>query len=163
MMEVLVSVASKYGATVEIADAIGAVLSERGFGATVIAPDKVEAIENYDAVVLGSAVYMGQWMKPMRELVNRSGEALSVLPVWLFSSGPVGEPLKPAENPVDVAEIVEATGARDHRVFAGKLVKQQLTFPERAMVAALRVQEGDFRDWRDIKRWAAGIADALQL
>jgi hypothetical protein len=28
-------------------------------------------------------------------------------------------------------------------------------------VSALRVPEGDFRDWTEIRRWAAGIADAL--
>jgi menaquinone-dependent protoporphyrinogen oxidase len=44
---------------------------------------------------------------------------------------------------------------------AGKLVRKQLSFPERAIVAALRVPEGDFRDWAEIRQWAAGIADAL--
>jgi menaquinone-dependent protoporphyrinogen oxidase len=82
-------------------------------------------------------------------------------PVWLFSSGPVGDPPKPEEDPVDVAELLTVTGAREHRVFAGKLVRRQLSFPDRAIVAALRVPEGDFRDWTEITRWAAGIADAL--
>jgi menaquinone-dependent protoporphyrinogen oxidase len=82
-------------------------------------------------VVLGSAVYAGHWLKPAKELVDRSGAALATKPVWLFSSGPVGEPPKPEEDPVDVAEILEATRAREHRVFAGKIVKKQLSFPER--------------------------------
>jgi hypothetical protein len=42
---------------------------------------------------------------------------------------------------------MQATKARGHRVFAGKLVKKQLSFPDRAIAAALRVPEGDFRDW----------------
>jgi menaquinone-dependent protoporphyrinogen oxidase len=103
MMEVLVSAASKYGATTEIAKAIDAVLAERGFDTTMAPPEQVVAIENYGAVVLGSAVYMGQWMKPARALVDRSCEVLAALPVWLFSSGPVGEPPKPPEDSVDVA------------------------------------------------------------
>jgi menaquinone-dependent protoporphyrinogen oxidase len=82
--------------------------------------------------------------------------------VWLFSSGPVGDPPKPEEDPVDVAELVAASGAREHRVFAGTLVRRQLSFPERAIVSALRVPEGDFRDWAEITRWAAEIAGALQ-
>jgi len=82
--------------------------------------------------------------------------------VWLFSSGPVGDPPKPEEDPVDVADLVALTDAREHRVFAGKLVRRQLSFPERAIVAALRVPEGDFRDWTEIRRWAAGIAEALR-
>jgi menaquinone-dependent protoporphyrinogen oxidase len=81
--------------------------------------------------------------------------------VWLFSSGPVGDPPKPEEDPVDVADLLAATGAREHRIFAGKLVRKQLSFPEREIVSALRVPEGDFRDWTEIRQWAAGIADAM--
>ena len=35
------------------------------------------------------------------------------------------------------------------------------SFPERAIVSALRVPEGDFRDWTEIRQWAADIAGAL--
>ncbi len=47
-------------------------------------------------------------------------------------------------------------------MFAGKLVKKQLSFGEKAMVLAFRAPEGDFRDWEEIKGWAVGIADALR-
>ena len=60
-----------------------------------------------------------------------------------------------------MAEILATTGAREHRVFAGKLVRKQLSFGEKAMVVAFRAPEGDFRDWAEIKGWASGIADAL--
>ena len=63
---------------------------------------------------------------------------------------------------MDVADLVAATTAREHRVFAGKLVRKQLSFPERAIVSALRVPEGDFRDWPEIRQWADDIADALR-
>lgn len=161
-MKVLVTAATKYGATGEIARAIADVLSGQGLDATVTVPEEVDTIEGYNAVVLGSAVYAGHWLKPAKELVERSGDALAARPVWLFSSGPVGDPPKPEEDPVDVAEIIERTQARDHRVFAGKLVKKQLSFPERAIVVALRVPEGDFRDWAEIKDWAAEIAETLR-
>jgi menaquinone-dependent protoporphyrinogen oxidase len=82
--------------------------------------------------------------------------------VWLFSSGPIGDPPKPEEDPVDVAGILAATRAREHRVFAGKLVRKQLSFGDKAIAVALRVPEGDFRDWAAIKGWAAEIAAALQ-
>jgi menaquinone-dependent protoporphyrinogen oxidase len=113
-------------------------------------------------VVLGSAVYAGRWLKPARELVDRSRDALAARPVWLFSSGPVGDPPKPEEDPVDVAAIVAATGAREHRVFAGRLVRRQLGFADKAIAVALRVPDGDFRDWAEIRRWSAGIAAALR-
>ena len=79
----------------------------------------------------------------------------------MFSSGPVGTPPKPEEDPVDIEEIRDITCARNHRVFAGKLVRKHLSFPERAIVLALRVPEGDFRDFTEIRAWASEIADAL--
>jgi menaquinone-dependent protoporphyrinogen oxidase len=161
MMRVLVTAASKYGATAEIAAAIAEVLDEHGLEATVLPPKQVKGVDGYDAVVVGSAVYAGHWLKPARELVERLGNELAGRPVWLFSSGPVGDPPKPEEDPVDVADLLAATGAREHRIFAGKLVRKQLSFPERAIVSALRVPEGDFRDWTEIRQWAAGIADAM--
>ena len=161
-MRVLVTAATKYGATGEIAQAIGEVFTERGWDAVVVPPEQVQVVDSFDAVVLGSAVYAGHWLKPARELVDRSRDALAARPVWLFSSGPIGDPPKPEEDPVDVAEILEATKARGHQVFAGKLVKKQLNFPDRAIAAALRVPEGDFRDWDQIRAWAADVAQAQQ-
>lgn len=170
-MKVLVSAASKHGATAEIADAIGEALREEleGLGdedavVDVIPPERVSSVESYDAVVLGSAVYMGRWLEGARELVaERSAGALGERPVWLFSSGPVVDPPRPSEgDSVDVDEILEATGARDHRVFAGRLDKSALGFAEKAVMVAVRASEGDFRDREEIREWSREIAAALQ-
>jgi len=160
-MKVLVSAASKYEATSEVAQAIADVLAGKGLEVTVVPPAQAGAIEQFDAVVLGSAVYMGRWMKPGRELAQRQAAALAARPVWLFSSGPVGEPAKPADNPVNVSAILQSTKARDHQIFTGKLVKKHLSFLDRAIASATRVQEGDFRNWDDIRAWASSIADTL--
>jgi menaquinone-dependent protoporphyrinogen oxidase len=160
-MRVLVTAASKYGATAEIASAIGRVLADRGIDAVVLPPEDVGSVDEYDAVVLGSGVYAGHWMKAARELVDRSGESIASRPVWLFSSGPVGDPPKPQEEAVDVAAIMETTRAREHHVFVGKIEKKQLSFGDKAIAVAFRVQDGDYRDWDEIRSWASGIADAL--
>lgn len=160
-MKVLVASASKYGATEELADAIAAALSERGLDTLALPVGEVESLEGYDAVVLGSAVYMGRWLDPARDLIDRLADSLSQRPVWLFSSGPIGDPPMPAEDPVDVADLLVATKARDHRVFAGKLDMKRLSFREKALVLSFHAPEGDFRDWAAIKEWAWQIADAL--
>ncbi len=161
-MRVLVTAASRHGSTSEIAAAIGRHLVEEGLEAAVVDPDDVTLIRDYDAVVLGSAVYAGHWLEPATQLVTRLGNRLSLRPVWLFSSGPVGDPLKPEEDAVDVEALVEATQAREHRVFAGRIDRGLLTFPERALVRALRVPVGDYRDWDAIEEWSTHIAEELR-
>jgi menaquinone-dependent protoporphyrinogen oxidase len=162
-MSVLVAAASRYGATAEIARAIGEGLERAGLDVTVASVDDVSSLDGYDAVVLGSAVYAGRWLKAARKFVKRNRSALSAAPVWLFSSGPIGDPPKPdGEEAVDVTAIIEATEPEEHRILAGKLDKDQLTFGERAIVVAVRSPEGDFRDWDEIAAWAGQIAGTLQ-
>lgn len=162
-MRVLIVTASKHGATADIGRAIADVMSGEGIEALVSEPDRVATLEGVDAVVLGSAVYAGRWMKTMKELVDSDGDELARRPVWLFSSGPIGEPPKPEEDPVDVAPIVEKIGAREHHIFSGKLDRKVLKFGERAIVNAFKVPDGDFRDWDEIRNWAKGIAEALRV
>ncbi len=163
MTSVLVAVASKYGATEEIASEIGRVLSDRGVETAVRRVEQPTNVDEFDAVVLGSAVYAGHWLKEARDFVEANRQALSSRPVWLFSSGPIGDPPMPREDPVDVAGLVAATLARGHRVFAGKLDRKRLNFFERAIVVALRAPEGDYRDWAAIRAWAGTIADELMV
>lgn len=80
----------------------------------------------------------------------------------MFSSGPLGDPPKPDEEPVDVGGILELVAPVEHRVFAGKIDKSELGFGERAIMIAVRTPDGDFRDWDEIAAWADGIADALE-
>ena len=160
-MSVLVSAASRHGATAEIAEAIDRTLRGRGIETDLRAPAEVADLAGYHAVVLGSAVYMGRWLEEARRLVEEHAALLAARPVWLFSSGPVGDPLKPDEDPVDVADVVTSTGARGHRVFPGRIDRGRLRFAEKAVVLALRVPDGDFRDWAAIEDWANGIADDL--
>jgi menaquinone-dependent protoporphyrinogen oxidase len=162
-MRVLVAVASKHGATAEIASAIGATLEQAGIDAVVIDAAQVTTVDPYAAAVIGSGAYAGHWLKAARALVDRHGAELSQIPVWLFSSGPLGDPLKPQDDEaVNVDGIIETTAAVDHRVFAGALDKDKLSFAERAIIRAVRADDGDYRDWDAIEAWARGIAEALR-
>lgn len=166
-MKILVSAASRHGATAEIAERIGEVLERRGLVTgdeiTVLQPERVGHLERFDAYVLGSAVYMGHWLVTAREMVENNASVFQDRPVWLFSSGPVGDPPVPDAHAVDVSAVTRITGAREHRLFAGRLDRRLLGFGERALAATLRTPEGDFRDWPTIETWATEIADALTL
>lgn len=159
-MTILVTAASKHGATAEIGAAIASDLTSLGVQAEFRSPKTVFGLEGYAGVVLGSAVYLGKWLAEAREFAWSYANDLRAMPVWLFSSGPVGEPLKPEES-VDVRDVVEVTGAREHRLFAGRLDRDLLNFGERAMVRAVGATEGDFREWKAIAEWSAEIASAM--
>jgi menaquinone-dependent protoporphyrinogen oxidase len=112
-------------------------------------------------VLVGSAVYAGRWLEPAREYVAAHAAALRERNVWLFSSGPIGEPPFPPDEPHDVHALGRLVGARGHRVFPGRLDKEVLGFGERAMVTAMRAPLGDFRDWAAVREWAEEIAATL--
>lgn len=158
-IRVLVTAASKHGATDEIADAIASELTISGTTVTRLDPEDIDTLEPYDAIVVGSAIYAGRWQKDARRLIERFTEDLRTRDVWLFSSGPIGNPPMPAADPVDVAELMEISAAIQHRTFSGSMQQSKLSIGERAIVAALRAEYGDFRDWEAIRRWAQAIAD----
>ena len=162
-MTILVAAASRHGATYEIAEAIGRGLAKHGLDMEVARIEDVGGIAGYDAFVLGSAVYVGHWLEPARSFVEHQRDELSRRPTWLFSSGPIGDPPRPnEEDAVQVDDLVAAVAAREHRLFPGRLDKSLLGFGERAVVFAFRTEEGDFRDWDEIDRWATEIAEALR-
>jgi menaquinone-dependent protoporphyrinogen oxidase len=164
-MTVLVTAATTNGSTREIAEAIGAALTERGVPVVVLPPEEVRDIGRYDAVVLGSAVYSGHWLPSAMGLVDRGAGSWAGRPVWLFSSGPIGKPdrgltKKMGADPVDLPAIRATTGAREHRMFAGKLDKKDVG-PVQRIGLRLFGMQGDFRDWDAVRTWSVGIADAL--
>jgi menaquinone-dependent protoporphyrinogen oxidase len=160
-MRVLVGYASRYGATDGIAEQIAGTLTAAGHDTTLARLDEAGTM-GYDAFVLGSAIYMGNWLSAARRFVDANREALTSQPTWLFSSGPIGDPPKPEGDPAGLTAIVAAVQPREHRVFSGRLQKRRLNLVERAMASALKAPNGDFRDWDAIRAWAEEIAAALE-
>jgi menaquinone-dependent protoporphyrinogen oxidase len=162
-MHVLVAVASRHGSTREIADAIAQELQVPGVHAEVRTADEVPDLDSYDAVVLGSAIYMGNWESAASRFVQQHQAKLASMPVWLFSSGPVGnDDHRGQGDPPKVVEIAQLTRARGHQMFAGKLDRHALNLGERLVVNVVHAPDGDFRDWSVIRGWADGIAAALR-
>jgi menaquinone-dependent protoporphyrinogen oxidase len=160
-MTVLVTAASRHGATQAIAHEIARQLRAAGRKAQVLEPEAVDTLDGIDAVVLGSAVYRGRWLPEARNLAARLEPVLGRREVWLFSSGPVGEPPRPTGALADAATAGRLTGARGHRVFAGRLDVSCLSRGERVGARRLHAGDGDYRDWHEIRCWATQIADQL--
>jgi menaquinone-dependent protoporphyrinogen oxidase len=161
MTKVLVASASKHGSTEEIAAAVGEVLRAHGLQVDVKRMEDVDTVFPYDAYVLGSAVYVGSWLRRATRFVDEHAELISTRPTWLFSSGPIGDAPHAATELFDAADLVDRTHARDHRQFGGKLDKEQLNLGERAAAGLLRVPSGDSRQWDAIIAWATAVGRSL--
>jgi menaquinone-dependent protoporphyrinogen oxidase len=187
MSKVLVVSGSRHGGTHGIAERIGEVLRTGGLHTVVTAAEHAghEDVRTADAFVVGSGVYMGNWLSEALDFLRRNQEQLAARPTWLFSSGPLpgsskeerdADPLTNALGPLDgpgsggrkkLEEISARVRPRDHRVFLGAFDPDD---PPRAMserlvrmmpVAKSVLPPGDFRDWDAIEAWAREIAAAL--
>ena len=114
MTRILIACATRHGSTAEIAAEIADVLRRNVPDAVVDLRDAAKAgeVAGYDAAVIGSAVYMGRWLPTARDLVEGHREVLSAMPVWLFSSGPLGAPSVPVDELAEVTALGVAVGAR---------------------------------------------------
>jgi len=170
-MKLLVAYASKYGATEGIAKRIAAKLTEQGLSVDARRVESVDDVSGYDAFVVGSAVYIGSWLRDAVQFVERNQPVLSTRPLWIFSSGPIGAATTDAQGRDvrtsavrrEVIDLKESLAARDHHVFFGAFDRSKLGIGDRLIAAmpAFPGSEGDFRDWNEIDAWSTAIAEAL--
>jgi len=174
-MQILVVWASQHGATREIGERIGARLRAAGHTVDLRSVTTTPDVWGYDAFVVGSAVYMGRWRKEAMAFVRERRESLAARPTWLYSSGPLVDPVDPElraaaerkeiEELLSAKELAETVHPRDHKAFFGAMRPDRLSFPEKVMratpVGRKIMPEGDFRDWAEIEAWADGIAADL--
>jgi len=165
--KVLVAYATKYGATGEIAEKIGQILKEAGLSVDILPAERADDLTPYQAVVLGSAVYAGMWLKEAVTFLTANEKQLSERPVWLFSSGPTGEGdpvelMKGWRFPEAQQPIADRIQPRDIAFFFGEIDTKKLNFAEKLIVKGIKAPTGDFRDWEAIAAWAAAIAESLK-
>ena len=160
-MHILVTAASKHGATDEVADAIARRLTEAGFEVDRIAPGDVDSVEEYDAVVVGSAVYILQWMPAAHDFMERFAHELVAKPVWAFSVGMNGVPKHAPQDPTRIGPLLTRVNAKELKSFAGRYKPSLLSLRERSVARLAGVVEGDFRDWAAIDEWTDGIIASL--
>ena len=185
-MKVLVVHASRHGGTRGIAERIGEVLQADGFDVEVSPADKAGRPDRADAVVIGSGVYLGSWLKEGTGYIERNQVSLAKRPVWLFSSGPlpgstknttVVDPIEAAFGPKEgpgsggrkrITALSVAIHPRDHAVFQGAFDPDEppRSIPERFLRIMPGSKDilpaGDFRDWPTIESWAHEIGQALR-
>ena len=162
MKTVLVAYASRMGSTQEIAAAIGDQLTSRGFEVEVVVRKRDLRRRTFDAVILGSALYMGRWEKDAVNYLKRHAPDLVDHPTWLFQSGPSGPPegVQPTPTPRAVRRVCDKIGLATPTTFGGNLDHNRAKSLLARWVSNGDLA-GDFRDWAQIRAWADGVADQL--
>lgn len=173
-MNVVVAYSSVNRSTEGIANEIGKRLTNAGLQAAVRPVSEIEAIETYEAVVLGSAIHNMSWLPPAAAFVRTHIVELASRPVWLFSVSSVGDTSsffgprvarfmrQMRKEPKEIAGFRETIRPRDHRNFAGAIDRTHWSLVGNLFLKALGGRYGDHRDWRDIDAWADGIARQLR-
>jgi len=159
----LVVFGSKYGATAEIADKIGEALSKSGMAVDVMPAKIVSSIDSYDTIIIGSALYIGQWRKEVIKFINNNQNDLMNKKVWIFTSGPTGDkdPVEGIQGkffPDKLKAVINTIKPKEITVFHGNLNEEKLSALEKFVINKVNAPLGDFRDWKTIERWAKRIS-----
>lgn len=155
---VVVAFATRNGGTAEIADWIGAELAAEGVDAQVRPAPAVADISAARAVVLGSGLYGGRWLREAGRFARRHRDALLSVPVWLFSSGPLDASAawRDTPPPAGVRRIADRIDAVEHVTFGGRLVAGTHGLVARMILS--RGRGGDYRNRGRVDAWAREIA-----
>lgn len=152
---VLVAYSSRTGSTAQVAHMIGRAFPARGIAVDVVPARRVESLDGYEFVVLGSAIYGGHWRPEVMRLMRRHRHQLALRQVWLFQTGLAvlrgGRSIDP--TPAAVRELAGA--AVGPVTFPARLARPGLRPRLMPSQEALLAQR---RDWDRVRRWAAGVA-----
>src|SRR6059058_1597122 len=85
---VLIAYATKHGSTREVAERVAERLRAHGLDVEVQATGGIRELDDYGAVVLGGALYMGRWHDAARGFLKRHRTKLAAMPVAVFGMVP---------------------------------------------------------------------------
>jgi menaquinone-dependent protoporphyrinogen oxidase len=166
MKNILVCYATRYGSTGDIARFIGKELEVEGYHVAVDSIADVKDPGKYDAVVIGSPLYMGKWLVEARDFVSRFRHPLKERPVAVFSVGyslkdRTMEHLKSGEDAlVPIRLFITPLSTA---FFPGKVDPDRMSAADRSMMKLSGATPGDFRDEDLVRSWARELGELFHL
>jgi menaquinone-dependent protoporphyrinogen oxidase len=158
---ILVTYATRYGSTEEVADTIARTLREGGLKVDLQSMEEAGTLDNYSAVVLGAAIYNAKWHPEAHRFLSRHQDALSQRPVAIFALGPLSTSsaaMRRSRRQLD-KELKKYRWLKPValEMFAGKIDPSKL-----GVFARLVTPASDHRDWAAIRAWANALPALLQ-
>ncbi len=163
----LIVYATKAGSTQEVAEFMGHILRENGIQADVLEVSEVENIDAYQAVILGSAIRLGNVLSPMVQFAQRHQHALNQRATAFFTLCMTMKIDTPENRHIaerylsPLWDVVEPISVG---LFSGTIKPANLSRITRWIVKRDRTQklsEGDFRDWAAIRAWTEALIPQL--
>lgn len=155
--KILVAYSSKRGSTAQVAEFIGKELCAKGESVDVLPISKIESLDGYKGFIVGSAIRAGKWVPEATKFVEKNKDAFACRPVAYFIVCMTLASDKPGASAL-VADYLENERILVKPVsegnFAGKYVYKELPLFFRILGKALKIPDGDFRNWDVIKKWA---------
>lgn len=163
---VLVTYATRYGSTAEVAQAVAETLNSGGISSICKPIPAVKQVDEYRALVLGAPLFMGRLHSDARKFLSAHRALLTKIPVALFVSGPVQKDEKDwigAEQQLD-KELTKYPwlSLLARKIVGGKFDPAMLTFPLSLIATVKKMPASDVRDWPAIRSWASALAVSLQ-
>jgi len=158
---ILITYATRAGSTIEVAAAIGEVLRSRGFEVDIKPVKENPCVESYQAVIMGSAIRMSNWLPEAVEFIKNNRWQLRQIPTAFFTVHMLNrddsETSRQARQAY-TASVRQMLKPVDEVFFEGSMDYSKLKFLDRTIAQAVEKQtnakEGDFRDWTRIRAWA---------
>lgn len=166
---ILVTYASRTGSTIDVAQAIAAALTEKGYQVDVVPMPDVKEISPYKAVIAGSAIQSGAWLPEAIAFLQIHKSALNQRPfaAFLVCMTLVMGNGKYRDHVVNFLQPVRSlVKTRSEGLFAGALNIAAIPSLTDRIKFRLSVlfgiwKEGDHRDWNAIRSWAAALPNNL--
>lgn len=163
---ILVTYATRYGSTQEVAEDLAAALRERGLEVEVLPMREVQALAKYSAVVLGAALYVSHWHKDAVGFLSHHRQELVKMPVAVFALGPVHEDEKEFRSAHEqlYKELSKFPWLMpvSIQIFGGKFDPAKLGFPYNLIPPLKNMPASDALDPTAIHAWANELAAKFQ-
>lgn len=165
MPRILVTYASRYGSTTEVARAVAEELSTAGFDVDLLLAGPQLQVAKYDAVVVGAPSYGRTWLPDASIFVVGNKDRLAQLPVALFTLGTLGvknpkSALREHEQIVaTLREFAPGLNPVSTALFHGSFTRSNLPLCLRVLDWMAGTPQGDHRDWGAIRNWAQRVGE----
>ena len=154
---ILVTYATRAGSTIEVAAAIGETLAARGFEVDVKSVKEKPSPNRYQAVLVGSAIRMGNWLPEAVEFVKDNQGMLNQMPVALFTIHMLNrgdDKESRANRQAYLKDVRPLLKPVEEVFFAGRFDLSRLSILDRMISKAVKAVDEDCRDWEKIHNWS---------